>query len=227
MSKKNKSENIFIQIHPLVRLLISVLISGFTFIFIRSAIFDWLMLSMILWIAFALSYILMSLTIFFTCPATRIRKIARKEDLSRFLVFFVVIISSFASMFNVLLLVLSKDSVEVAKAIYLPVAIGGMLLSWVMIHITFTFHYAHIYYDDDNDDPEIHAEGLTFPNEKNPDYLDFAYFSFILGMTFQVSDVEITSKRMRRLALLHGMLSFGLFTFVVALAINLIAGLRG
>ena len=67
--------------------------------------------------------------------------------------------------------------------------------------------------------------GLNFPEDNNPDYLDFAYFSFVMGCTFQVSDVEITSKRIRRIAMVHGILSFILNTFVIALTINLIAGI--
>ena len=61
--------------------------------------------------------------------------------------------------------------------------------------------------------------------EIDPDYLDFAYYSFVIGMTFQVSDVQITSRKFRKLALLHGLIAFGLNTFVVALTINLVAGL--
>ncbi len=95
-----------------------------------------------------------------------------------------------------------------------------------MVHTMFTFHYAHIYYDDDENNAAHHAGGLEFPKEK-PDYLDFAYFSFVIGMTFQVSDVEISARLIRRVALLHGLLAFLLNTFVVALTINLIAGLRG
>ena len=86
-------------------------------------------------------------------------------------------------------------------------------------------HYAHLYYSDDTDDPTKHAEGLGFPREKKPDYIDFVYFSFVIGMTFQVSDTAVTSRSIRRLVLLHGLLSFGLNAFVVALTINLIAGL--
>jgi uncharacterized membrane protein len=84
-----------------------------------------------------------------------------------------------------------------------------------------------MYYDDAPDDQSKSAEGLEFPEEDCPDYLDFAYFSFVIGMTFQVSDVQITSRIIRKQVLLHGLLSFALNTFVVALTINLIAGLKG
>ena len=93
------------------------------------------------------------------------------------------------------------------------------------MHTIFATKYAHIYYGDHETEPDIHAGGLTFPDENKPDYLDFAYFSFVLGMTFQVSDIQVASKRLRKLALLHGILSFGFNTIIVALTINIIAGL--
>jgi uncharacterized membrane protein len=87
-------------------------------------------------------------------------------------------------------------------------------------------HYAHAYYRDDDDDPNTTASGgLEFPNEKEPDFLDFAYFSFVIGMTCQVSDVQVSSRGIRRLALVHGLLSFLFNTVVLALAINLASGL--
>ena len=89
----------------------------------------------------------------------------------------------------------------------------------------FTFHYAHLYYFKDKDDT-VDGNALEFPKEDKPDYPDFAYFAFVIGMTFQVSDVEINSRIIRRTALAHGLLAFALNTFVVALTINLIAGLK-
>ena len=104
------------------------------------------------------------------------------------------------------------------------IAIIGMILSCFFIHTIFTLRYAHIFYGDDDENPKTHAGGLEFPDDIKPDYLDFAYFSFVLGMTFQVSDVQITSKYLRRLAMWHGLLSFGYNTIMIALTINLIAG---
>ncbi|MBV8900598.1 MAG: DUF1345 domain-containing protein, partial [Verrucomicrobia bacterium] len=76
--------------------------------------------------------------------------------------------------------------------------------------------------DDRDGEP---GDGLEFPNTKRPDFLDFTYFSFVIGMTFQVSDVQITSPAIRRLALVHGLLSFMFNTVILALAINLASGL--
>ena len=99
-------------------------------------------------------------------------------------------------------------------------------LAWTMVHTTFTFHYARVYYSDSHHNSAEHKGGLCFPDEDCPDYLDFAYYAFVIGMTFQVSDVETRTRTFRRLTLLHSILSFGLNTFVVALTINLIASLK-
>lgn len=134
-----------------------------------------------------------------------------------------IIISAFASMFTVLLLMLSMGKSPGQEIVSVILSITGMILSWAMVHTIFTFHYAHIYYDEGMDFPKLKA--LAFPGEEAPDYIDFAYFSFVIGTTFQVSDVEINSRKIRRTVLAHGLLSFALNTFVVALTINLIAGL--
>jgi uncharacterized membrane protein len=225
-SSKNSFKDIILRMHLAHRIAISVGVALLTFLLIFQSSLDKLVMAMITWNAFAFSFILTSCLVFFNRTATQMRVRARQEDGSRIFVFMVILISSFASMFAVLLLVLSKDAGGTPRIIYIPVAVATMLFSWTMVHTTFCFHYAHLYYDDAKDDTEIHAGGLDFPNEKRPDYLDFVYFSFIIGMTFQVADVDITSRTIRRLALLHGLLAFGLNTFAVALTINLIAGLK-
>jgi len=83
-------------------------------------------------------------------------------------------------------------------------------------------HYAHDYFNDLADDGKA---GLAFPEEEgDPDYWDFLYFSFVVGMTAQVSDVQVLTQRWRRLVLAHGLLSFLFNTLVLALSINLLAG---
>ena len=208
------------------RIAIGLGIALLTFLLTFQSGLGWLMKAMITWNAFTFSFIFASWLVFFNRTPVQMRERARQEDGSRVFVFMVILVSCFASMFAVLLLVLSKDAGGTPKIIYVPVAIATMMFSWTMVHTTFCFHYAHLYYDDAEDDTEIHAGGLDFPGEKRPDYLDFVYFSYVIGMTFQVADVNITSKVFRRLVLLHGLLAFGLNTFVVALTINLIAGLK-
>ena len=98
--------------------------------------------------------------------------------------------------------------------------------SWLLIHTRFAFHYAHCYYNASQLQQRSQTDGgLDFPGEREPDYLDFAYFSFVIGMTSQVSDVIVTSRAMRRLILMHGLLAFGFNVVVVALSVNIFASL--
>ena len=104
-----------------------------------------------------------------------------------------------------------------------PVALWLVIVavtsSWVLVHTGFTVRYAHLYYRDDGE-----VGGLDFPGTNDPDYLDFAYYAFVVGMTFQTADVAITDRSIRRLTLLHGLLSFMFNTLILALAVNLIFG---
>ena len=223
--KIKKIENIFTNMDPVHRVIISTVFTLIAYFSIRKLDFDIIIIAMTLWDVFAFTYIITSWIVFFTSTTEHITKKARTDDGGKLFVFFIVVFASFASMITVAKLVISKESLGMEESVYLPIIIGGILLSWILVHTTFCFHYAHLYYDNEKG-TENNAEGLEFPKEKQPDYIDFAYFSFVIGMTFQVSDVEITSKKIRRLALLHSLLSFALNTFVVALTINLIAGLK-
>lgn len=153
-----------------------------------------------------------------------IEKRANKEDGSRGFVLIILLVSATASMFTILLLFLS-DKMPEHSLLGEITGVADMILSWTLVHTIFTFHYAHLYYFDGGKDSNEEPV-LNFPNQKKPDYLDFAYFSFCLGMTFQVSDVEIKSSKMRRIVLGHCLMAFAFNTFVVALTINLIAGLK-
>jgi len=103
-------------------------------------------------------------------------------------------------------------------------AVFTIVCSWFLTHVMFALHYAHRFYRDDPATPESDATGgLKFPDEAMPDYWDFLYFSFVIGMTAQVSDVQVTSRPMRRLVLWHSVLSFAFYTIILALAINIVA----
>src|SRR5262249_31805583 len=107
------------------------------------------------------------------------------------------------------------------------VVLAGLtiLLAWFFMNTMFALHYAHDFYGDAEGPTEADARGLDFPGRAEPDYWDFLYFSFTIGMTFQVSDVQIESHRLRRTALAHGVLAFFFNVVVLALTINIIAGL--
>jgi uncharacterized membrane protein len=162
---------------------------------------------------------------FFTTPQPHIPRQAAEDDPSRVIIFVIVLICSAASMLAVILLLTAKKESSAEKSLHVPLALLGMIFSWLTVHTLFTVRYAHVYYGRKKDDTSSYKGGLDFPDDNKPDFLDFAYFSFVLGMTFQVSDVQISSKKLRRLALLHGLISFAYNTIIVALTINIIAGL--
>ena len=110
------------------------------------------------------------------------------------------------------------------KIVVYVLGLVAVIAGWCVIHTLLTFRYAHLYYYDDDQDNEA-DRGLTFPGTTSPTDYDFAYFSFVVGMTFQVSDVQVTDSRVRRLVLFHGLISFAYNTAIVALVINLLSGL--
>lgn len=222
--KKPEKKSLFTRLTSLPKLFICLCISLAVYLAVQINNLDFITHAMIGWNAFSFSMIVLNWITFSVTTSQQIRELAKAQDSSRVLIFTIVLVSTFASFFAVVLLLLTKKDFPNAETFHVVTAILGMVLSWILIHTIFTLRYAHIFYGDDEMKPEIHAGGLEFPLDKKPDYLDFAYFSFVLGMTFQVSDVQVTSKRLRRLVMLHGILAFGYNTIMIALTINLIAG---
>jgi uncharacterized membrane protein len=95
--------------------------------------------------------------------------------------------------------------------------------AWGLTHTAYTLRYAHLFYRDDDEG----EGGLTFPGEEHPSYMEFAYFAFTVGMCFQVSDVGVTSRQIRRAVLAHSILSFAYNTVILAVAINLVISIMG
>jgi uncharacterized membrane protein len=177
---------------------------------------------MMSWDIFSLLMIITIWTIFFNIPENKINILAQREDESRTVIFFIVVISLLLSLFGIVILLNNTSAKWINPSLHEPVSLLSVALSWIMLHTIFTIHYAHLYYDDDNQQIGVCTEGIDFPGDKKPDYLDFAYFSFVIGMTFQVSDATISDRKIRRLVLVHSVLSFLFNTIIVALTISLI-----
>jgi uncharacterized membrane protein len=180
------------------------------------------------WLAFAFFNLLISWIIIFSFHPREVRMYAKKEDTSSGFIFVFVLMAAIVSLFAIIFLLdwvpnTSKQGVS----LHILLSFSSVFFSWMLIHTLFTLRYAHLYYQDEGKPVHPHKEAfaLQFPGENQPDYLDFAYFSFVVGMTFQVSDVEIRSRKIRRLALLHGFLSFIYNTVIVAFTINIVSGL--
>jgi uncharacterized membrane protein len=148
-----------------------------------------------------------------------IRRNAVVQDEGRFVVLIVTATAAFASL-GAILSELGPDNRAMPQ---LGLAVITLVLSWSVVHIIFALHYAHEYYR------HHAAHGLLFPStakddtSDQPDYWDFVYFSFVIGMTAQVSDVGITSKIIRRTATAHGVISFVFNTALLALMVNIAA----
>lgn len=155
----------------------------------------------------------------------RLRRRARRLDQRRWVILAIIVAAAAVSLFA-LGFTLQKEPGETALRLTSRLLLAGLTVvaSWTLTHTTFALHYAHHYY---GDGPAPGADddrgGLAFPGGGLPDYWDFLYFSFVVGMTCQVSDVQVTSGPMRRLTLLHGVLSFFFNTVILALAVNLLA----
>lgn len=158
-------------------------------------------------------YTILAFALFLSCDHSRMKRLASVQDDGRFLILILTAAAAFASIAAIVL----ELGVKPQRPPQLILAVVTIVLSWSMIHSTFALHYAHEYYGG------AKAGGLAFPGDDKPDYWDFVYFSFVIGMTAQVSDVGITDKAIRRTAIAHGVVSFIFNTALVALIVNIAA----
>ncbi len=153
----------------------------------------------------------------------RIRRRAKEQDEGAFAI---LLLSMTATLTSLVAIVFElggfKQAGHELMVIHVLLAMATIVLSWAFMHTIFSLHYAHEYYGEGRDKK---LGGLHFPGENEPDYLDFLYFSLVIGMTSQVSDVAITSRSIRRVAALHGVLSFFFNLTVLALTVNMISNL--
>ncbi len=205
----------------------SLFVSAVVFLFLRGRITA-PALVLVTWVGCALTIIFLDWIIISTSHPSEVRKIAKLQDSSRTFLFAFITAASVVSLGAIVYLLKStKGLSETLKNEHILLAIGAVVVSWFLLHTIFTLRYAHLYYDPEVDiDGETKSVGgLQFPGKDEPDYLDFVYFSFVVGMTFQVSDVNITSRRIRRVCVGHALLSFAFNTAILALSINVVSGM--
>lgn len=157
-------------------------------------------------------------------PPERFRAWAGEEDEGLLLIGIItltVVGFSLASTFSFL------NAGKRPDAILLLVALTSAPLGWFVLHTGASLHYAHYFYGRHVGDPAAGggSGGLSFPGTEEPGFWEFLYYSFVVGMTAQVSDVQVTSTRMRRLTLAHGIVSFLYNTVLIAMAVNVIVAL--
>jgi uncharacterized membrane protein len=151
--------------------------------------------------------------------ATECSEHAVKEDPSIALADTVIVIAAIAELASVgLILIKVAHSHGGMKALLLTIGVLSVILAWGAVHTMFTLRYGRIYYTGRDG-------GIDFNEHSPPDYADFAYLAFTIGMTFQVSDTDLTSKSMRRMALRHALISYLFGAVIIGLVINVVASL--
>lgn len=169
---------------------------------------------MVAWDATALTLLVQSWSRLATCDAKTTKERAAVDDPGRRAVFVLAMLaSSFGFFGSVLLLRLSQANTE--NTIWLLPALLSVALSWFVMHTEWTLRYAHLFYRGQA------SGGMMFPGTERPDDLDFAYYAFTIGMCFQVSDVQISSREIRRATLIHALISFVFNTTILALTVNI------
>ena len=157
--------------------------------------------------------------------AATMKRVAERQDSGKWMVLGMTLLAASASSIAIAaempLVKTTEGLAQVARVVFM---IYTIVLSWAFIQVVFALHYAHDYFIA-VPQGKSGASAIAFPGERTPTYGDFLYFSFTIGMTFQVSDVQIVDPDLRRLALAHGIISFFYATGILALSINLVAGL--
>ena len=167
------------------------------------------------WDAAILLYLVLTAWMMARSPVSEIRRHADAQDEGAFALMVLTVAAAMASMGAIFAELAREGDME---PLSYALAIATVVLSWAFIHTIFALHYAYDFYGEGQ-----RANGLKFPGDAKPDYWDFVYFAFVIGMTFQVSDVAVTNKWIRRSVVAHGVLSFFFTTTVVALTVNMAA----
>jgi uncharacterized membrane protein len=166
-------------------------------------------------------YLVLSIEMVVRSDMSHIRSRASMQDEGAIALLLLPVAAAIASLVAIFAeLAAAKGSVNYGW--HAALAVATIALSWTFIHVLFALHYAHDYYGEGN-----RANGLIFPGKDKPDYWDFVYFAFVVGMTFQVSDVQVSNRLIRRLVVTHGALSFVFNTAILAVTVNLATGAIG
>ncbi|MEJ1128321.1 DUF1345 domain-containing protein [Variovorax sp. CCNWLW225] len=157
-----------------------------------------------------------------TFDAQRTRERAQSLDQPNLVILVSVLVAIGASVVAIAMLLQQVKLMSgPARAAHIALGLVALVGSWLMMHTIYAFHYAHRYYIDQRDgSPD---GGLDFPGKDEPDYFDFLYYAYVVGMTSQVSDVQATSREMRRITLVHSVLAFAFNMLVLALSVNVVA----
>jgi uncharacterized membrane protein len=179
----------------------------------------WQAASLLGWDATALTFLLWIWPTIGRLGATETRSVAVREDPSVAVTDAAIVTAGVACLGGVAFVLIKAGSAHGgAKALFIATGVASVALSWAAVHTIFTLRYARMYYGDEHG-------GIDFNEEAKPNYIDFAYMAFTIGMTFQVSDTDITSKQIRATALRQALLAYLFGAVIVGLTINVVGSL--
>ncbi|GAA2184009.1 DUF1345 domain-containing protein [Brooklawnia cerclae] len=201
----------------LARIVVMALVGACTGIAV-SRLLDWPFVIVAGWGAGCLVYVVWVWVAVWGFDAERTRSHARREEPVRAISDGLILSASLASLVAVLLLLLHSSSQAETRATAAIFAVTSVALSWVLVHTLYALRYAREYYSEP-------TGGISFNQAEPPQYSDFAYLAFCLGMTFQISDTNLSSTRLRKIVLSHTLLSYLFNTVVIAATVNLVINL--
>jgi uncharacterized membrane protein len=166
-------------------------------------------------------YLVLALAMMARSSIDRLRVRAALQDEGELVILGLTSITALVSLAGIMAELVAAKKMQVHGGLHIALAVSTVFLSWSFLHTIFAVHYAHEYYSPDDDGT---AEGLEFPGQESPDYWDFMYYSFVIGTACATSDVNITSRGMRRTTALHCVVAFFFNTTILALMVNIGAG---
>jgi uncharacterized membrane protein len=177
------------------------------------------------WDLVTIVYLVMAYVMMRNPDRARIRWRAKVIDIRLPEIVAVGLLAGSFSLFSVAIVLAHTRGLPLESQIaHYSIGVITVVLSWISLHTIFAVHYAHIFYDPaEHPAPDKVRGGLEFPDEPEPDYWDFVYFSVVIGMTCQVSDVQVSGRHMRHLVTAQGVIAFFYNTVVLALAVNIAA----
>ena len=174
------------------------------------------------WAAAGGLYLALTYVMMFFSTQENILSLIQKEDDGAAMILLIIILAATASLVTIVIILSGIKALPIHLAIrHVCLVLGTYTISWLLVHTAFALHYAHVYYQEYEKTKEA---PLLFASKPNPSYVDFLYFSIVIGMTCQTADVNIASSRIRFLVMLQGMTAFIFNASLLALAINLISG---
>jgi uncharacterized membrane protein len=209
------------HISATARLLI-IAIAGFATFFILAPDLSLTTSLAISWALAGLLYLILTYIMMFFSTQENILALYKKEDNGAAMILIIIILAAAASLITIVIILSGIKTLPIHLAIlHVLLVLGTYAISWFFVHTAFALHYAHAYYQEYE---KINEPPLLFAAKPKPNYVDFLYFSMVIGMTCQTADVNIASSRFRFLVMVQGITAFIFNASLLALAMNLISG---